>query len=502
MAVLLTIGDPGMTVDEPLDVAPGRQYIKILFARGFGFFEPETVHRVFADNAEHPPLGRWLLGIASTLGEPIELIVRGKDPVGLYVRAGRAAPAFCFAVLVGLVAAEAGRRYGRASGIAAGLALLFMPRAFAHAHLGALDTFVALFWTLGLLTASRAVESSRPVVRLVLAGIFWGLALLTKIHGWLLAPAVAAWALTRLPWRKAIPGLAAWGLVGLATFFVVWPWLWYDSWERLTHFFGRAVDRTPILVQYFGVTYRDVDLPWHYPWLYFAATVPVGLHAIGLVGVVRGRSDPFVRLLAGTILGWLVLFSTGVAVYDGDRLFLTAFPLWAILIGRGLGVLWQGTAGRRWLRGGLVVLLLSQANGIVMVHPFGLSYYNLLVGGLPGAERLGLELTFWGDAVDPILLDRLARDARPNDTAALAPTLAPGQGTVATTPAMARLPVILQDEQATGTADWVVVYRREAYWKPEVRELVRNRPRALRTCQGVWLSGLWKRPARKKTQSH
>ena len=56
----------------------------------------------------------------------------------------------------------------------------------------------------------------------------------------------------------------------------------------------------------------------------------------------------------------------------------------------------------------LVALLVGQGYGVVTLHPFGLSYYNLLVGGLPGAERLGLELTYWGDAVDGPLLDRLA----------------------------------------------------------------------------------------------
>ena len=48
---------------------------------------------------------------------------------------------------------------------------------------------------------------------------------------------------------------------------------------------------------------------------------------------------------------------------------------------------------------------------MVALHPFGLSYYNGLVGGLPGAERLGLELTYWNDPVDQVLLDQLAREA-------------------------------------------------------------------------------------------
>ena len=85
-AVLFTLADPGITVDEPLDVLPGRTYVATLRARGLHFFDADVVDRVFRDNAEHPPLGRWLLGFASTLGEPIEvLLMGGPDPVGLYV---------------------------------------------------------------------------------------------------------------------------------------------------------------------------------------------------------------------------------------------------------------------------------------------------------------------------------------------------------------------------------------------------------------------------------
>ena len=57
----------------------------------------------------------------------------------------------------------------------------------------------------------------------------------------------------------------------------------------------------------------------------------------------------------------------------------------------------------------LVALLVAQGFGVVATYPFGLSYYNVLVGGLPGAERLGLEVTYWSDAVDR----RAAGPARP-----------------------------------------------------------------------------------------
>ena len=66
IAVLFTLDGPGLTVDEPLDVRPGRTYVETLRKQGWHFLDRKVVDRVFRDNAEHPPLGRWLLGIASS----------------------------------------------------------------------------------------------------------------------------------------------------------------------------------------------------------------------------------------------------------------------------------------------------------------------------------------------------------------------------------------------------------------------------------------------------
>jgi Dolichyl-phosphate-mannose-protein mannosyltransferase len=491
LTVSLTLADPGMTVDEPLDVRPGRTYVATLRARGLRFFDRGTVDLVFRDNAEHPPLGRWLLGIASTMGEPFEVLLRGRDPIGLYVVSGRMAPALTFGALVALVSATAGRRYGRQAGVGAGLALMMMPRAFAHAHLGALDTFIAFFWTLALFSAVRATESTRPTLMMALAGLVWGLALLTKIHSWFLPPVVFAWALARLGPRRAILACSAWAVFGFSTFFAGWPWLWYDPVGRLRAYLGTGVERVSIQVLYFGQVYADRDVPWHYPWFYSATTVPVGLLALGIWGLAR-KVDRFAILLAGSIAMFLVVFSTRIPVYDGERLFLVTFPLFAILIGKGFGTAWTWS-GRR-TRFALIALFIAQGYGVASMHPFGLSYYNALVGGLPGAERLGLELTYWGDAVDGRLLDELADRAEEGQTAALAPTLAPEQGKVATTRHLLARKIILADQDRASKADWLVLSRREAYWPPEVkRRLAHDLIVATRTRQGVWLSALLRR---------
>src|SRR5690606_32857248 len=161
----------GITSDEPIDVKVGRNYLQragLLIDRigrdGLGAIRQETLDAFFADNAQHPPLGRWLVGLASVGFEPIEALLGGADPFS--VHPARVAPMLAFAALVALVSLESGRRYGRASAIVAGLAVPLMPRLFAHAHFATLDTFLALFWTLALFSAARAIESSRPVLGL------------------------------------------------------------------------------------------------------------------------------------------------------------------------------------------------------------------------------------------------------------------------------------------------------------------------------------------------
>ncbi len=234
----------------------------------------------------------------------------------------------------------------------------------------------------------------------------------------------------------------------------------------------------------FGSVFRDTDVPWHYPWFYVLATVPVGLLVLAAWGLFTSwkqrKAQVWPALILGAILELLILFSTRVAVYDGERLFLPVFPLVAILAGIGFHSLWARAEARRGLRVGLVVLLIGQGVGVVSTFPFGLSYYNLLVGGLPGAERLGLELTYWGDAVDPVLLDELAQRAEDGDTSALAPTLAPSQGLVATSRSLVSREMALADQEAVGTSEWVVIYRRTAYWTPEVRSLVETQPPSAR----------------------
>ena len=112
-------------------------------------------------------------------------------------------------------------------------------------------------------------------------------------------------------------------------------------------------------------------------------------------------------------------------------------------------------------------------------------------------------MTYWSESVDRRLLHQLAHRLTPGETAALAPTLAPGQGVMASGRALLGRRVFLDDEEKAPDDDYLVLYRRSTYWKPEVRRLlVEGEVVAENSRRGVWLSRLIRRPNRGSPSGH
>ena len=425
LAVMATRGDPGITSDEPFDVVQGKGLVAQFLRKGLRFFAEESIDFVFGrtESHQHPPLGRWVIGWVHWLQDP-----RPSDPYVFDIISARAAPATAFALTLLLVARAAAVWYGTVAGVVAGIALLLMPRVFADAHFAALDTIMSCTYLMSVLSAGWMMQGPRPWLRGLVAGLLLGCALLTKLNGFFLLPLVGLWTLAFHRQRALLP-VGLWALSGGAVFIAGWPWMWHDTVARLAKFLGTSVDRQTIYVWYLGQTWRDADVPWHYPWVLFAVTVPVGLHVLGLWGVwryLRQRPcDSHGGLLLGAVAFPLLVFSVpGVPVYDGVRLFLAAFPMWAMFVGRGAaaGFEWlQQRIESRWAAVALAGFMASQSFGLFHYHPFQLSYYNLLVGGLRGADRLGFEVSYWGDAVTQKLLDDWSKLAPQKACAVLVP---------------------------------------------------------------------------------
>lgn len=507
MAVLLTLSPattgPGVTCDELYHVSSGKRLLTALRRDGRAFFSRANVDRAFPFRSDgppvHPPLGNLALGLAHHMFDPAP-----NNPVVVSVAAARFAPAIAFGMLVAAVGVWLGRREGPLAGGAAAAGVALVPRVFGHAHLAALDTFTSLTFVAAILAAVEAQRRPRWW-GWALAGAVWGLALLTRFHGLLLWVPVAAWLIWRSG-RRAWAPLTIWTSTGLTTFFTGWPWLWYSTGERIAQYLSSATLRQSIHVFYLDRAWADHDAPWHYPLVMFAVTLPTGLLLLGALGIWSKRrlwrSEPAWVLLLATFAWVLAVFAwPGTPVYDGVRLFLMVFSLWAI--GAGLGAAWAAKRlaelwpDHPWAGTAAVAAFVAlQGVGCVLYHPCQLSHYSALVGGLAGAEKLGFEVTYWGDSIgEPLLAEAALRaDGGP---VLFGPNLADFQApaVLVSSPALSEAHVDLigwdpgRPDKAAGSR-WMVVYRRRADWD-QVEPLLRDATVVVEyQKQGVWLSRL------------
>jgi hypothetical protein len=169
-----------------------------------------------------------------------------------------------------------------------------------------------------------------------------------------------------------------------------------------------------------------------------AAVVPLGIFILCLVGIlrsiVRRRDRAFGFLLILSALIYLGIVASGqTKVYDNDRMLMPVFPFLAILAGSGFAWLVKslGELVQRIRIPRQTTLLLAIAAACLVwlppvlsmssYAPYWLSYYSESVGGLRGAERLGLETTYWVESYHEAVL-YINANAQPGDSVWVLPS--------------------------------------------------------------------------------
>ena len=368
--------------------------------------------RWYIERIPHPPFSRELSGLSW-------LMLRGiVDPLSAY----RGAVVLTFASLTASVGAyTAWRSRSLAAGLAAGLAVPAFPVLFAHGHLAHTDLFLTAFWFWSVVSLDVAVEEGGSGWFL-LSGLFLGAAAATKFSGLLLLPVLAIWLLAN---RSGIAALLALCLAGALVFLAVNPVMWVEPMQGVRDYLHAGLDRsaaenTRIATQYFGAVYAFRP-PWHYPYVWTAIVFPLSLLVAALVGLLAPRAGALRGLVVtnmAVLYGALAL--PWAPMHDGVRLFLPLFPFYCVLAGAGavavgewitqtLGARVPAAVDRRDLIVGLAIVsvLAPAAISTARVHPYQLSYFNALVGGIEGAERKGLEVTGLKEVLNRAALDDL-----------------------------------------------------------------------------------------------
>lgn len=365
----------------------------------------------------HPPF----YAIVALLGD-------GIAPSLAELTRARLGTMIAFSLAAGAIFAALARRYGPWPGLVGAGAWALHPHLFALGHYATYDALLSSLWIAAVLSFARAVETpeaagpipqrSGPWLPTVIGfGVLLGWGMGTKLTGWLLPIPLIGWTVQRRSRRGAIT-LTLGGLVALVTVYIVTPPFWLDPIGGVQRFLASNLSRAetiPIKTMFLGTVYETPreSLPWYNTLAWTLFVTPVGFLLLAVAGVVRvvrqWRTDDFGTLVLVQWVFLLVLRALPHAPgHDGVRQFLPAFGGLAVLAGLGAASALDrfGARARLALGAALVEGLLS----VLVMLPVPLSYYSPLVGGLPGATALGMEPTYYWDAMTDEALQAL--DAR------------------------------------------------------------------------------------------
>ena len=199
---------------------------------------------------------------------------------------------------------------------------------------------------------------------------------------------------------------------------------WSEPVGRFIRFLDSNLNRgqtIPIKIQFLGATYRTPkeSLPWYNTLVWTLFVTPVGFLLLAGLGVWtaigRWRNESLGVLFAGHWSFLMILRSLPhVPGHDGVRLFLPAFGVLALLGGVGARSLLARSS--RWAKVAITAALVEGAVGIAVMMPVPLTYFSPIVGGLPGATKLGMEPTYYWDALSPEARRWLADNTLPGRT--------------------------------------------------------------------------------------
>jgi 4-amino-4-deoxy-L-arabinose transferase-like glycosyltransferase len=395
-----TLMEPGITWDEPTYVHSSISYVGHLLHFELG---PAG----FNDNSEQPPVAKYIYGAA------LWAFNGGEENYTAFVivKLVSAVMGSVTCVLVFLLGREF---FDTKVGFLSAALLALVPDFVAHTQIGALDSPIALFFTLTLfLFMVAAKRNSRAYY--AASAISLGMLVDTKLNGLLAIPVMALFFIAQRHSqletnKKSIgelighyvpikPALAFFSITA-AFDIAIYPWIWGgmdNIKETLSHW-------AYVPLEYFLGSLGPA--PWSYYPVYFLATTPELLFiplALGIFFVLRSR-DPY---KLAVLLLFLVpfIYTLSSLKQDGMRYLLMIYPAVSLLCGAGIsGAAAAAFKNRRAANAAFIVLgalaIVYLVLVLASVSPYYLDYYNGLVGGVSNVDdKKMLEVGWWGEGI-------------------------------------------------------------------------------------------------------
>jgi hypothetical protein len=298
--------------------------------------------------------------------------------------------------------------------------LALYPRYWGDLHTNVKDIPTATVYALSIYLAFRTVNT-RKIRDIILAGLLFGITFNFKVNAIFIPIIIGLWIVVLLlshgkkylarpikSWKQGvIAPIGIYFILSALIAFGIWAIFWADPYNHfayLIRFFQYNTINMEVLL---GGTWfcSGVNIPWFYPFWYLLITTPIPMIVCALIGIVTSciqmiKGKPIASLLILWFIIPLIRFMMPQAsVIDGIRHFEEVlFPL-AGLSGLGAYTVFQGLQPipkRFFVKEILIGLtLIWLAIPIVTYHPYQLSYFNEIVGGIKGAYG-NYDMDYWG----------------------------------------------------------------------------------------------------------
>ncbi len=412
---MLTFRDYGVTWDEPVQHTYGRMVLRYYAT-------------LFADRSALSYANLYYYG--GFFDSVAALLVR-VSPLGLYETRHFLNGLVGILSVVG-VFSLARLLAGPTAGLMALLVIVFSPAYYGHMYNNPKDIPFAAFyvWSMYYIVKSLRFMPAIPRSIIFKLGISIGLALSVRIGGLILVVylfiAVAAGILTICfkssgpsASRRCIATLIASFVASCATAFCImylfWPWIQQNTLARISQAVAMMSRFRFVPTAFFqGQMIPATQLPPDYLFTYILIKLPeitlVGLGA-GLVLVLRmaftRRRMTFIGATSYCLIGLSVVMPICYALYkksvlyDEMRHFLFIVPVLSAASGVAIAAVYDICKKRRWVGQALLSVLscyfVAQLAIMLRLHPHQYIYYNVLVGGVKGAEGEYV-LDYWGNS--------------------------------------------------------------------------------------------------------
>ena len=396
------INDYGITIDEPQHFAVGEKYFHFYQSGHLDFYDDQPVIK------NHPDFHNRQLQLQPYIMPPFANILSAAtcflffqtlaifDPISAH----HLIMPILVAILLIFLYSFVKKQTDSFTGLVSVLALLTYPRFFGHTFNNVKDVPEVVLFSLTIILFVEWIYSKKERY-FYSAFICWGLALATKMDAVLIPVILLLWQIPTIYKCFSVKGyfkpkimmqLFVGVIITVGVVMLCYPPL----------LFQQGMTRSEFLVQivkYIHSIGTNPDISWNLyapsQILFVTPLVMMVLFLFGLAGLFRKFEQNDLGLL---LIIW-VLFPVirhcfpKANHYDGLRHFLVFIVPFSIIISLGLVRLGERSTlffkiTKEWLLILLLLLLITpNLYSLVTLHPYQTTYYNLLVGGLKGAQE-------------------------------------------------------------------------------------------------------------------